>query len=98
MNRLTREEQLILRDFEADALQPVPAMQRAIKRYRQYAEASLHKPRSINIRVGERDLARIKSLAAEQGVPYQTLISVLIHEQSLRRMPRTGDRTPTLIN
>ena len=64
-------------------------MEHAIQRYRAYAAASMQKPRSINIRVADRDLARMKALAAEQGVPYQTLISALIHRHSQQRTPKS---------
>jgi predicted DNA binding CopG/RHH family protein len=33
----------------------------------------------ISLRVSKRDLERLKSRALQEGVPYQTLISALIH-------------------
>jgi predicted DNA binding CopG/RHH family protein len=50
------------------------------KRYEEYARISLTKQRRINIRMTERDLKRIQAKAIEEGVPYQTLISMLIHK------------------
>lgn len=50
------------------------------KRYEEYARASLTKQRRINIRMTERDLKRIQAKALEEGLPYQTLISMLIHK------------------
>jgi predicted DNA binding CopG/RHH family protein len=50
------------------------------KRYEQSARTSLTKQRRINIRMTERDLKRIQAKAIEEGVPYQTLISMLIHK------------------
>lgn len=87
---LEPEEQEILTAFESGRLRSVPNAQQLIRQYRSYAAASLQKPRSINIRLGDRDLARIKALAAEQGVPYQTLISALIHQHAERRAPRVS--------
>jgi hypothetical protein len=33
-----------------------------------------------NIRMSERDLIKIRAKAIEEGIPYQTLISMLIHK------------------
>ncbi len=33
----------------------------------------------ITVRVQERDIARIKAKALEQGIPYQTLVSSILH-------------------
>jgi predicted DNA binding CopG/RHH family protein len=50
------------------------------KRYEEYARASLTKQKRINIRMTERDLKKIQAKAIEEGVPYQSLISMLIHK------------------
>ena len=50
------------------------------KRYEEYARTNLTKQRRINIRMTERDVKRIQAKAIEEGVPYQTLISMLIHK------------------
>ncbi|MGN6469603.1 MAG: CopG family antitoxin [Rhizobiaceae bacterium] len=34
----------------------------------------------ISISVPERDLARLKARAAEEGMPYQTLINSILHK------------------
>lgn len=93
---LDRAERDILRAYEAGEFRPIPDMKTAVERYRQYATSTVRKPRSINIRIGDRDLQRIKALAAEQGVPYQTLISALIHQHSEKRpvrSPRTARKS-----
>ena len=33
----------------------------------------------ITVRVQERDIARIKVMALEQGIPYQTLVASILH-------------------
>ncbi len=50
------------------------------KQYEKYARDSLLKQKRINIRMSERDLKRIQAKAIEEGVPYQSLISMLIHK------------------
>lgn len=49
------------------------------QRYEEYAHNSLIKQKRINIRMTERDLKRIQAKAIEEGIPYQSLISMLIH-------------------
>jgi predicted DNA binding CopG/RHH family protein len=50
------------------------------KQYTEYARYSLNKKKRINIRMTERDLKKIRAKAIEEGVPYQSLISMLIHK------------------
>jgi predicted DNA binding CopG/RHH family protein len=38
------------------------------------------KRRRISTSIPERDLARLKTKAAEQGMPYQTLINSILHK------------------
>ena len=38
------------------------------------------KRRRISISIPERDLARLKAHAAEEGMPYQTLINSILHK------------------
>jgi predicted DNA binding CopG/RHH family protein len=52
------------------------------KQYEEHARYSLNKQRRINIRMSERDLKKIRAKAIEEGLPYQSLISMLIHKYS----------------
>ena len=38
------------------------------------------KDKRINIRISNRDLTAIKSRASEEGIPYQTFVSSIIHK------------------
>jgi len=51
-----------------------------IKKYREYAEYTLEKTRNINIRLSEKTLLGIKRKAVEEGIPYQTLVSSILHK------------------
>jgi predicted DNA binding CopG/RHH family protein len=44
------------------------------------------KTRNINIRIREHDLAQLKQRAEEEGVPYQTLISSVLHKYVSERL------------
>lgn len=50
------------------------------KQYEEYARYSLSRRKRINIRMSERDLKKIQAKAIEEGIPYQSLISRLIHK------------------
>jgi len=50
------------------------------RQYEEYARYSLNKRKRINIRMSERDLKKIQAKAIEEGIPYQSLISMLIHK------------------
>ena len=44
------------------------------------------KKKSLNIRLFEDDIEKIKVIAIEQGLPYQTLISSVIHKLALKQI------------
>ena len=44
------------------------------------------KSRNINIRVSEPTLAELKKLAAREGLPYQTLVSSILHKYVTNRL------------
>jgi len=52
------------------------------QKYEASARYSLNKQMRINIRMTERDLKKIRAKAIEEGIPYQSLISMLIHKYS----------------
>ena len=79
---LDKEEKAILRALEQGKLRRIPNFQREKKRYQGYAKAMLDKKKNINIRVSEYDLLKLKSRALEKGLPYQTLVSSVLHQYS----------------
>ncbi len=76
---LTAEERKILEDFEKGKLVGVKDATRQKRLYQKYVQNTLNKTRNINIRLSERILAKLKAKAAEQGIPYQTLASSVLH-------------------
>lgn len=78
-NKLDREEKEILDAYENDELAEIPDMKTEMKKHIEYAKATFRKNKRINIRISQRDLEYIQRRALEEGIPYQTLISSLIH-------------------
>ncbi|MBT8123994.1 MAG: hypothetical protein KJO81_04125 [Gammaproteobacteria bacterium] len=78
-NTLSKEEKAILKDFEAGEFKSVLTPKR--KRMLQAAaEETFKKNKRINIRISERDLQALQRRAMEEGMPYQTLVSSVLHK------------------
>ncbi len=76
---LDKEEMELAKSLETEEwISDLPKKEK--KRYEEYARNSLTKQKRINIRMTERDLKKIQAKAIEEGVPYQSLISMLIHK------------------
>lgn len=93
-------EREILASFERGEWKPVRNQKREIVRFRKAAEATLLKNRRVNIRISARDLEGLQARAAEEGVPYQTLMSSVLHKfvsgrlvEPQRRMTNRSTRT-----
>jgi predicted DNA binding CopG/RHH family protein len=80
MKALDREEKQILSDFEAGKLKSTITSEASLRRYREYARATLTKNKRVNIRLSTLDLSEIQARAAEEGIPYQTLIASVLHK------------------
>ena len=78
--RLDRGEKELLTMVEKGPWRSVPGVEKEKRRYRQMAAATLRKDKRINIRISQRDLDSLRARAAEEGLPYQTLISSLLHK------------------
>lgn len=78
--KLDAEEKELLDSYEADEWKPVGDLDKAVKTYSQYAEATFKKDRRVNIRISNKDLEAIQKRALEDGLPYQTLIASVLHK------------------
>jgi predicted DNA binding CopG/RHH family protein len=73
-------EEEILASFERDEWQSIPNAKKEIARYTGYARTALAKDRRVNVRLSSRDLEELQARAAEEGMPYQTLLSSVLHK------------------
>ena len=78
--KLTKEEKDILESVERGEWRRIPDFDKEAKRYQEYARATLRKDKRVNIRMAERDIGRFQKKAIEEGLPYQTLISSVLHK------------------
>ena len=80
MNKLDSYEKDILKSYEKDEWVSVDNPEEKKKEYAQYAKSTFLKNKRINIRISEKDFIDIKKKSLEEGLPYQTLISSIIHK------------------
>lgn len=76
---LDEEEKQLLEEIERGEWVPVKNLAKAKKEAMLVARNTLNKNKNINIRLSERDLQKLKRKAIEEGIPYQTLISSILH-------------------
>jgi predicted DNA binding CopG/RHH family protein len=91
MSELDRQEQEILATFEAGEWQSVGDTARLLE-LQSYAKAAIAKDRHITLRLSSADLAGIQTKAIEEGIPYQTLISSVIHKYVTGKLVDTNQR------
>jgi len=84
--RLDEEEKDLLSSFEKGEWKKTRNMDEEIKHHVEYAKAAHRKDKRVNIRISEKDLELIKRKALGEGIPYQTLISGLIHKYTTGRL------------
>ena len=77
--KLSKEEKEILKDFEAGEFKSVLTPRRK-KTLQAAAEETFKKDKRINIRISSRDLESLQRRALEEGIPYQTLVSSVLHK------------------
>ena len=78
--QLDKEEQEILDAIEHGKWEWVKPQKAEFEHYAQIARNTLRKNQRMNIRISKVDLNRIKAKAAEEGIPYQTLVASIIHK------------------
>jgi predicted DNA binding CopG/RHH family protein len=75
-----RLEEEILASFERGEWAPVRDQRGEIARLRAAAEATLLKNKRVNMRISSRVLEGLQARAAEEGVPYQTLMASILQK------------------
>jgi len=77
--KLSKEEKDIIKSVERGDWHSVRGVKKQIKRYQNYARATVRKDKRVNIRMSEKDLIHFQKKAMEEGLPCQTLISSVLH-------------------
>lgn len=78
--KLNKEEKAILKSVENGEWRSIKNKENEIIRYEKIAKATFKKDKRINIRISSKDINAIQTKALEDGLPYQTLISSILHK------------------
>ena len=87
---LDNEEQELLRSLESGEWESVDNVKNEIKKHQEAAKNTLRKDKRINIRLSSNDLESLKTNAVEMGMPYQTLVSSVLHQYVTGRLVERG--------
>lgn len=84
-----------IESIENDEWVPSADREKRIAEARDYARATMRKDKRMNIRISERDMRNLKIAAMEEGIPYQTLVSMDLHRYLSHRWKNRSDRGTT---
>ncbi len=77
---LDQEEKDLMESVERGEWQPVKNITAEKEKAMLAARNTLKKDKRINLRLTQKDYHQIQIKAIEEGIPYQTLISSLVHK------------------
>lgn len=77
---LDQEEKDLMETLERDEWRPVRDFKEQQAAAVQAARNTLKKDKRINLRLTQKDYHQIQIKAIEEGIPYQTFISSLVHK------------------
>ena len=80
MSKLDKKEKELLDSFEKGEWKSRSNLSERKEELKNYARATIKKDKRVNIRISERDLKELQRIALREGLPYQTLISSILHK------------------
>lgn len=93
--KLDAYEQDMLEKFDQDSMTSVITSTNQLQKYRAAASNTFIKDRRVNIRLSTPDLMDIQEKAAEEGLPYQTLIASILHKYVSGKLVERQTKRPT---
>ncbi len=78
--KLDKYEKDILNAYENGKMEPKKPSKALLSKLSKAADNTFKKDKRINIRLSSHDLTGIQKKALRKGIPYQALISGLIHQ------------------
>jgi predicted DNA binding CopG/RHH family protein len=79
MKAFDKREKNLIQSVENGEWRPDANSRAEIRKARRAARNTFTKDQRMNIRIARRDLNLLKLKASENGMPYQTLVSSIIH-------------------
>ena len=78
--KLDKDEQEILDAIESGKWKVRKPTKAELEHYAQAARNTFRKDQRMNIRISKADMTGLKARAAEEGIPYQTLVASVLHK------------------
>ena len=83
---LDADERDLIESVERGEWKSVKNLKQEIEKHRQYARNTIRKDSRVNIRISSRDLEALQAKAVENGMPYQTLMTSVLHRYVAGRL------------
>ena len=83
--KLSKEEKKLLYSIERGEWKATTRKE-DLRQYQEAAQGTLRKDARLNIRISSHDLQVLRKVAAEEGLPYQTFVSSLLHKYVTGRL------------
>ena len=90
--KIDKEEQALLQSLDSGEWISIDDLNGEIEQHRIAAKNTLKKDQRINIRLSSNDLEALKTSAVELGLPYQTLVSSVLHQYVAGSLARKSIR------
>ena len=87
------EEREIIDSVENDKWTSVSNLSSMKERLMQAATETALKDYRINVRISKRDVEALKTKAMEEGIPYQTLVTSILHKYVTGRIVEKKEKT-----
>ncbi len=86
------EERMLIDSIEKGEWIPIDDLQAAIDEAKLVARSTRTKDTRINIRLAGSDLKILKAKALEEGLPYQTLVSSVLHKYAKDKLVEAKEK------
>jgi predicted DNA binding CopG/RHH family protein len=80
------EEKELLNSIENDEWKSVRNKKELMDKLQNAAKSTMLKDQRMNIRIAKKDLEGLKTKALEEGIPYQTLVSSVLHKYVIGKL------------
>ena len=96
--KLGKEEKELLDSYDRGEWKSVRNLKEEIEKHREYARQTLRKDKRVNIRISSMVLDELQTRAVEDGMPYQTLISSILHRYVTGRLVEKPRSNKSFVN
>ncbi len=91
MNKI--DESKIIESVEVGEWSSISNLSEMKERLKRAALETALKDHRINVRISKRDVEALKTKALEEGIPYQTLVTSILHKYVTGRIIEKNEKT-----